>query len=60
MKNISRVLVPVSEEEMDTAYGKRCGVCQNCKEVNQIGLGPTCCRHDCLLGLAKSFISKDK
>lgn len=60
MKNETRVLVPVSEEEMDMAYGARCGTCKNCKKVNSIGLGPTCCKHDCLLGLAGSFLSKDK
>ena len=60
MKNQNRVLVPITEAELDRAYGVRCNNCDNCDQVNEIGLGPTCCKNDCLLGLAGSFISKSK
>ncbi len=60
MKTVDRMLVPISEEEMEMAYGVRCGTCQNCKQVNEIGLGPTCCKHDCILGFVGSFLSKEK
>lgn len=61
MENENRVLIPISEEELDMAYGeKRCGMCVNCKNVNIIGLGKRCCNYDCLFGLAGAFISSQK
>lgn len=58
MKNatLTRELIPVSEEELDLAYGglftPSCGQCLACKG-QKIG---SCCRNDCVFGIFGSWI----